>query len=244
MRIDIVKNKIELGRAAAKFVAGAAAKKPHLVLGLPSGTTPLLMYRDLLRLHRKGLFDASKITTFNLDEYYGLAPDNKHSYAHLMDRMFLRFLPVFQSHIPSGLIAREKVAAYCRSYEGLIASGGGLDLTVLGIGTDGHIGFNMPGSPFDSRTRLVTLSWQTRKDNARFFRSIKDVPTQAITMGIATIMSSRTILLLASGKGKADILLRALEGPVAEEVPASIIQKHKNAIIIADEGAAHKLSKK
>jgi len=245
MRIDIVKNKIELGRASANFVSEAVAKKPRMVLGLPTGNTPLLMYKDLVHLHKNGLFDAPQVTTFNLDEYYGLSLRDRQSYAYFMKNMFFKYVEVLESHIPNGLIPKEKVEEYCGSYERLIAASGGLDITVLGIGGDGHIAFNEPGSSFSSRTRLVELSAQTIKDNSEpFIKAKKKMPTLAITMGIATIMESRTIMLLASRKSKADILKRALEGPVTEDVPASILQTHKNVIIIADEEAASKLAKK
>ncbi len=215
-------------------------------MGLPTGSTPIGMYEELVRLHTKEGLDFSRVRTFNLDEYYGLSPENPLSYNAYMHLNFFRHVNIAPAniHVPDGLIQTDRIAAYCKSYDELIQKLGGLDLTVMGIGRLGHIGFNEPGSPFDSRTRLVDLLEETRIDNSRFFPSLDAVPRQAITMGISTIMGSQTLILLASGGGKADILAKALEGPVTEGIPASILQRHENAIIIADEAAASKLKRR
>ncbi len=240
MEIMRVKDYGEMSRAGANLVKGELRKKPTLASVLASGSSQVGFLGELSGM---GLnFSLAKF--FNLDEYFGLRPDHPQSFNLFLRRNFLNLINADPKnvHLLSGLIDKGKVSSYCRDYEKLIAESGGLDLVILGIGRrTGHIAFNEPGSPFNSTTRLVKLSGETIHDNSRFFSAMSDVPEYAISMGISTIMSARMIMLLASGKEKADILAKALQGPVTEQVPASILQRHQNAIIISDEAAASKL---
>jgi len=231
-----------MSREAARIVAGHLRKKPNLVLGLATGSTPLGTYRELIRLHREEGLDFSKVTTFNLDEYIGLSPDHSQSYHYFMTENFFKHINVERRyiHIPHGLAT--DIEAHCEWYEEEIKKAGGIDLQILGIGANGHLAFNEPGSSLGSRTRIKTLTEQTTKDNARFFRDSKDVPKYAITVGIGTIMDARDLVLLASGSGKADAVHAAVEGPITAMCPASIIQLHRRATVITDKEAASKLT--
>jgi len=231
-----------MSREAARIVAGHLRKKPNLVLGLATGSTPLGTYRELIRLHREEGLDFSKVTTFNLDEYIGLSPDHSQSYHYFMTENFFKHINVERRyiHIPHGLVT--DIEAHCEWYEEEIKKAGGIDLQILGIGANGHLAFNEPGSSLGSRTRIKTLTEQTTKDNARFFRDSKDVPKYAITVGIGTIMDARDLVLLASGSGKADAVHAAVEGPITAMCPASIIQLHRRATVITDKEAASKLT--
>jgi glucosamine-6-phosphate deaminase len=214
------------------------------VLGLPTGSTPVGVYRELTRLHRHEGLDFSNVITFNLDEYYGLRPDSLQSYHRWMHEQFFQHVNVRPEHIhiPDGTVPLEDVENYCRGYERQIAEAGGIDLMLLGIGGNGHIGFNEPFSTCSGRTRLCTLDPVTRKAAASDFFSEDAVPLQAITMGLATIMSARKILLLALGEHKAEIIREAAEGPVTERVPASVLQNHPDAAFLMDEAAASELT--
>ena len=223
----------------ACMVARLVREKPHAVLGLATGGTPLPLYRELVRLHRDEGLDFSRVTTFNLDEYLGLGPGHPQSYHHFMREHLFDHLniPVQNTHIPDGLTP--DVPAFCRKYERRIAEAGGIDLQILGIGSDGHIGFNEPGSSFASRTRIKTLARETLRDNARFFDGdLAQVPHHCITMGIGTIMDARCVLLLAFGSGKADAVAGMVEGPVTASLPASILQHHPAAKVLIDSPAA------
>jgi len=224
---------------AARIVARLLREKPNAVLGLATGSTPLLLYRELIR----GKLDFRRVTTFNLDEYVGLPPDHPQSYHQFMWENFFRHIniPKNQVHIPDGMAA--DIPAFCRHYEEQIAAAGGIDLQVLGIGRDGHIGFNEPSSSLASRTRIKTLTPRTRQDNARFFQRADDVPHHCLTMGIGTIMEARQVLLLAFGKTKARAIAEAVEGPITSMNPASILQMHPVAKVCLDEAAASELKK-
>ena len=229
---------------AARIIAKLVREKPDCVLGLATGSTPLSTYRELIRMHREEALDFSKITTFNLDEYVGLTPGHPQSYRALMAENFFRHVNVDarRTHIPDGMA--HDVPAECARYEAAIVAAGGIDLQLLGIGTDGHIGFNEPSSSLASRTRIKTLTERTRADNARFFGGdLAQVPFHCITMGVGTIMASREVLLLAFGANKADAVAAAVEGPITAMNPASVLQMHPVAKCVVDEAAAAKLSR-
>ena len=239
----IIQNDVVAGsQAAARVVARLVREKPDAVLGLATGGTPLRLYRELVRMHREEGLDFSRVTTFNLDEYIGLPAGHEQSYhrfmqENLFDHINIR---VENVHIPDGMT--NDVQAFCAAYEQAIADAGGIDLQVLGIGSDGHVGFNEPTSSFASRTRIKTLTRRTVADNARFFGGDESsVPHHCITMGIGTIMEARRIVMLAFGETKADAVAAAVEGPVASILPASILQHHPTAKIFIDEAAASKL---
>jgi len=200
-----------MSKAAAQLVVDVLNTKPNAVLGMATGSTPLGLYQELVRLHQAGQVDFSRVTTFNLDEYVGLSANHPQSYHYFMHEQW---------------------------YERRIAECGGIDLQILGIGSDGHIAFNEPGSSLSSRTRLKTLSKQTIDDNARFFERREDVPVYAITMGVGTILDARKLVLVASGKTKAKAIAQAVEGPVTSMVTASALQLHRDASVIVDEQAA------
>lgn len=211
----------KLSQLAALEVKKKIQKGYKVNLGLPTGGTPIGMYKELVN---DSHLDWWNVTTFNLDEYEGIDPNHSESYENFMNRNLFDHIDIdrFNVWFPS----LEKV------YDDVIDNMGGLDLTILGIGTNGHIAFNEPGSPFDSKTRIVDLDKQTIEDNARFFNSIEEVPTKAITMGLDTIMKSKEILLIAQGKKKLDIIQKAMFGDITEDIPASILQKHDNLTIL------------
>jgi len=242
LQVKIAKDYAEMSRLAADMVAQLLENKPDAVLGLATGSTPIGLYEELVRRHKAGL-DFSRVTTFNLDEYYGLDRDHPASYNYFMwEHLFSKInISKDRINIPNG--AAPDPEEECRRYEAKIAAAGGIDLQVLGIGHNAHIGFNEPGTPFGSTTSLVQLTPSTIKANARFFEKEEDVPRQAISMGIKSIMQSRSIILLANGEGKAEAVAAAIEGPVTEKVPASVLQLHPNCTFILDEAAASKLTR-
>jgi glucosamine-6-phosphate deaminase len=235
--------------SASHLAAGSIARliknKPDSVLGLATGSTPLLLYKELIRMRREEGLNFSKVRTFNLDEYLGLAPSHPASYHHFMWKNFFDHINInpARTHIPSGLVKEEEIPRLCANYEEEICRAGGIDLQVLGIGSDGHIGFNEPGSSLASRTRIKTLTQRTRSDNAHFFASENDVPHHVITMGIGTIMEAKAVLLLAFGENKADAVAGAVEGPITVSNPASILQMHPTAKLYLDEQSASKLAR-
>jgi glucosamine-6-phosphate deaminase len=245
MLVVLKSNYEELSREAARMVANAVRQNPALRLGLATGNTVLGVYRELTRLHREEALDFSRVITFNLDEYLGVSPDHPHSFHHFMLENFFSQVNVDPRHIhiPDGTItgAYEK---YCASYEEEIRSAGGIDLQILGIGRNGHIGFNEPTSSFASRTRLKVLSKGTVEDNRKFFGPGETMPRCAITMGIGTILASRRVLMLATGAPKANAVANAIEGPITASVTASALQLHPDATAILDEEAAAQLKQK
>jgi glucosamine-6-phosphate deaminase len=239
MEIIIQPNEESATVIATRIIARLLREKPNAVLGLATGSTPLLLYRALVRMK----LDWRKVTTFNLDEYVGLSKEHPQSYHHFMWENLFSHVNISpkNTHIPDGMT--KDVAKFCAEYERRIAAAGGIDLQVLGIGTDGHIGFNEPTSSLASRTRIKTLTPQTRKDNARFFGSADKVPHHVITMGLGSIMEARQCVMLAFGSKKARAIAAAAEGPVTANVPASILQMHPNVKVCLDKGAAAKLKR-
>ncbi|MGQ9602214.1 MAG: glucosamine-6-phosphate deaminase [Candidatus Bipolaricaulia bacterium] len=244
MRVIVAADYGELSREAGRLVARQILLKEGSVLGLPTGETPIGLYRELVRMSKEGLLSLSKIATFNLDEYVGLLPSHPQSFHHYMQVHLFGALAIppepERIHIPDGTAA--DLEEECRRYEEEIAHHGGIDLMVLGIGLNGHIGFNEPGSDWGTKTRLVVLSEETRRREARRFGSLDLVPTRAITMGIKTIMQARKILLLASGREKALALKEAIQGPITKAVPASVLQLHPEVTVILDREAGSLLS--
>ena len=241
MRVIITKDYDQMSRTAALIIAKQVRSKPASVLGLATGSTPLGTYKELVRMHKKEGLDFSKVRTFNLDEYFRLNPSHSQSYHTFMfENLFNRInLRPGNISIPDGMT--EDVDRFCMDYERRIKSAGGLDLQLLGIGRDGHIGFNEPGSSLGSRTRLKTLAEETVRDNARFFGGRKEVPRLAITMGVGTIMEARKLVMLASGAGKADAVKRSIEGPITAQVTASALQLHPSVAVVIDAEAASTL---
>jgi glucosamine-6-phosphate deaminase len=237
MEIIIQTNAQAAASMAARIFAQTIRTNPQAVLGLATGSTPLPLYRELVTAR----LDWSGITTFNLDEYVGIGPQHPQSYHSFMHEHLFRHVNIVPSriHIPDGLALNPD--ASCRLYEEQIREAGGIDLQLLGIGSDGHIGFNEPSSSLASRTRIKTLTERTRKDNARFFGSAVEVPLHVITMGIGTILDARRVVLLATGEGKAEAIAGAVEGPITAMNPASALQLHERAVVCLDEGAASKL---
>lgn len=240
MRARIFPDYEAMSEAASDVVARKVKEKPTAVFMLPTGTTPLGMYRHLVEMFRSGEISFAKATFFNLDEYLGLPPDHPASYHVYMKENFYGLIDADPSRVfvPNGVAPDPE--AECERYEAAIREAGGIDVCVLGIGRNGHIGFNEPGAPFDSRTRVVRLSESTRLVNAGDFESGR-APECAITVGMATIFESREVLLLASGTNKAEAVAAAVEGEVTEEVPASMLKSHSNATLYLDEDAASDL---
>lgn len=220
-----------------------SANRPT-VLGLATGSTPVGLYRELIRMHKEEGLDFSRVITFNLDEYYPMDPDDIHSYHRWMHETFFQHVNIRPEniHIPDGRIPLDQVEEYCARYEQMIHRAGGIDLQILGIGRTGHIGFNEPGSTRHSRTRLVTLDPVTRRDAAGSFFGEENVPHQAITMGVGTIMEARQIVIMAFGEHKAEIVRRAVEEEMQPAVTASFLQKHEDATFILDQAAADRLT--
>lgn len=243
MQIIITDNYQGLSRKAAEIIKKQILKKPEAVLGLATGSTAVGTYKELIKLHKKEKLDFSKIITFNLDEYIGFCPNHPQSYNFFMQKNFFQQININPKNIfiPDGTTKDAK--EYCQWYEKKIKTKGGIDLQLLGIGRNGHIGFNEPGAEFDSITRKVSLDTLTIQDNARFFKDINKVPRQAITMGLATIMKAKQILLLVNGEHKAGIVYQSLKGPITENVPASILQKHRSLTVILDKNAGRLLKR-
>ena len=244
MRVIIEPTPEDVDRRAARLISDLVRRKPDCVLGLATGSTPLGTYRELIRLHQESGLDFSRVTTFNLDEYVGLAPSHPQSYRYFMQKHLFDHLNLDPSrtYVPDGRAL--DFEAHCRQYEQRIRDVGGIDLQVLGVGGDGHIAFNEPGSSLGSRTRLKTLTGETVRDNARFFGSEEQVPRLAVTMGVGTILESRKCLLLAIGSGKAGAIRSAVEGPVTAQITASALQLHRDVIVVVDEAAGNWLERR
>jgi glucosamine-6-phosphate deaminase len=241
MEVIIQRDYEHMSNTAAQIVVEVLNAKPNAVLGMATGSTPLGLYQELVRLHREEELDFSRVTTFNLDEYVGLPVNHPQSYHYFMREHFFQHvnIPPHNINIPSGTTSNYR--AFCEWYEQRIGECGGIDLQILGIGSDGHIAFNEPTSSMSSRTRLKTLSKMTIDDNARFFDRREDVPVYAITMGVGTILDAM-LVLVASGRAKARAIAQAVEGPVTSMVTASAIQLHRDATVIVDEEAASELA--
>ncbi len=244
MRVVILKNADEVSCRAAEVFAALLKRRPGAVLGLATGSTPLATYGRLIELYRSGQISFAHATSFNLDEYVGLAPEHPQSYHYFMHENLFRQVDIQpeRCHVPSGLA--DDYFEYGRQYEQAIQAAGGIELQLLGIGSDGHIAFNEPGSSLASRTRLKALTEETRKDNARFFASIDEVPKLAVTMGVGTILEARRIVLLATGSGKADAVQKFIEGPVSSQITASALQLHPSVTVFLDEAAAQSLERR
>ena len=238
MRIIVVDNYEEMSKKAAMMIASQIMLKPNSVLGLATGDTPLGMYKELISLYSKNEVDFKDVTTFNLDEYYGLNRENHESYYNYMIVNLFKHVDIKMENInvPNGMA--ENVDAVCLDYEDKIKEAHGIDMQVLGIGGNGHIGFNEPNVSFEAQTHLVNLDEETIEANSRFFDSIEDVPVKAISMGIKTIMNSKKIILLANGIGKAEAIERTVKGKISPKVPASILQLHNDVTLILDKEAA------
>jgi glucosamine-6-phosphate deaminase len=243
MEVIITPNYDEMSKVSANLIAREIKKKHDMVLGLATGDTPIGTYRELVRLHKEEGLDFSKVKSFNLDEYVGLAPLNPNSYNWFMWENLFKHVN-FNSentYVPQG--NTEDPEEFCAWYETQIKKAGGIDLQILGIGRDGHIGFNEPGSSFASRTRVKALYKDTIEDNAKFFDKKEDVPRFSITMGVGTILEARKILLIASGEKKADITAQFIEGPVTSQITSTALQLHTHATVVLDKAASVKLTR-
>ncbi|MBU3171494.1 glucosamine-6-phosphate deaminase [Clostridium estertheticum] len=238
MRIIVVDNYEEMSKRAALMITSQVTLKPDSVLGLATGDTPLGMYEELVKVYNKKEVDFKEVRTFNLDEYYGLDPENPQSYYSFMNKNLFDKVDISKNNInmPDGMV--KDVNDFCLLYENKIKTLGGIDMQVLGIGGNGHIGFNEPNVNFEAQTHLVNLNEQTIEANSRFFKSIEDVPVKAISMGIKTIMNSKKIILLANGLNKAEAIAKAVNGKINPSIPASILQLHNDVTIIIDKEAA------
>jgi len=245
MLLVLKPNSEELGREAARVVANAVRRNPALRLGLATGSTMLRMYQELVRLHREEKLDFSRVVTFNLDEYLGLPANHPQSFHHFMHQNFFAHVNVTPGniHIPDGSI-KGNYHEYCASYEQAIRDSGGIDLQILGIGRNGHVGFNEPTSSLGSRTRLKVLSKETIEDNRKFFAAEEEIPQCAITMGIGTILEAKRILLLANGSSKATAIAKPIEGRLTASVTASALQPHGDVTFIVDQEAGAQLKQR
>ncbi|HEY7069423.1 MAG TPA: glucosamine-6-phosphate deaminase [Acidimicrobiales bacterium] len=242
MEVVIVTGPDEGGTLVGAAIAALLARRPDAVLGLATGSSPLAVYRDLARRHAAGEVSFAAARAFLLDEYVGLAPEHPRSYRRFVAEELERHLDFRPGAVRGPDAVSADVPAACAAYEAAIAEAGGIDLQLLGIGTDGHIGFNEPGSSLASRTRIKTLTDRTRQDNARFFTSLDAVPRHVVTQGVGTILEARHLVLLASGAAKAEAVARAVEGPVTAMVPASALQLHPHVSVVVDEPGAACLS--
>ena len=240
MKIIVTKNYDDMSRKAANIISAQIISKPNCVLGLATGSTPIGTYDNLIDRYQKGDLDFSQVSTVNLDEYRGLDHENDQSYYYfMMNHLFKHVnIDVEKTHVPDGTEPDSDKA--CSDYEAIVESYNGVDLQLLGLGHNGHIGFNEPADEFSKTTNCVDLTESTIQANARFFEKIEDVPTQAYTMGIGTIMSAKKILVVVSGEDKAEILNKVINGPITPQVPASILQLHPDVTIVADEAALSK----
>jgi len=237
MEIVILGGRRQIGILAADAIEQLLRRKPEAVLGLATGSSPLPVYDELAARHQQGL-DFSRASAFALDEYVGLPAGHPESYREVVRREFTNRVNIAAENVHGPDGRADDIPAACEAYEQAIAAAGGVDLQLLGLGTDGHIGFNEPGSSFASRTRIKSLVEQTRRDNARFFNSLSEVPHHVITQGLGTIMEARHVILLATGAQKAQAVRDFVEGPVAAICPASVLQFHPHATVLLDEAAA------
>ena len=241
MKIYVADDYKGMSRKAASIIASQVTLKSDSVLGLATGSTPIGMYQQLVEWHKEGDLSFAAVRTVNLDEYVGLAPDHDQSYRYFMNDNLFNHVDIDKAntHVPNGLAADP--AAECARYDQVVEDMGGVDIQVLGMGHNGHIGFNEPADHFPLGTNLVDLQESTINANARFFASKDEVPKQAMTMGIHTIMKAKKILVVVNGEGKADIVKKAFTGPVTPQVPASILQLHPDVVLVGDKAALSKI---
>ena len=241
MRVILCDNYEEVSKAATKLVESQINLKPDCVLGLATGSTPVGMYKMLIEKCKDGELDFSKVATFNLDEYYPISRDNNQSYYYFMNENLFNEINIKKEniHIPNG--EAKDVEAECEEYEKMIEEAGGIDLQILGIGQNGHIGFNEPDENLNSKTHVTGLTESTIKANSRFFDSIEDVPTKALTMGIATILKSRKIILMACGVEKSDAVAELLTDDIKTDNPATMLKVHPDVVLICDKDAYSKV---
>lgn len=237
MKIIKAKDYQDMSRKAANIISAQIIMKPNCVLGLATGSTPIGAYDQLVEWYNKGDLDFSEVTTVNLDEYRGLSKENEQSYYYFMnEKLFSKVnIDTNRTYLPDGMAPDSQKA--CDDYNNIIKSVGGVDLQLLGLGHNGHIGFNEPGNAFQSETHCVDLTESTMKANQRFFESLDEVPRQAYTMGIKTIMSAKKILVVVSGADKAEIVKESFFGPISPAVQASVLQLHNDVTLVADEAA-------
>lgn len=243
MKIIETKDYQDMSRKAANIISAQVIINPGCVLGLATGSSPIGTYKQLIEWYNKGDLDFSRVRTVNLDEYKGLAPDNDQSYYYFMYENFFKHININLEnvHIPNGL--EKDIEKECDHYDQVISSLGGVDLQLLGLGNNGHIGFNEPDKSFKRKTHCIALSQSTIDANSRFFQNSEEIPRYAFTMGIESIMEANKIVVIVSGGGKAQILKEVIEGPITPFVPASILQLHKDVTIVADRDALSLLSK-
>ena len=241
MELKIMK-KEEIDKVVADEIVKLIQKKPNCVLGLATGSSPVGVYQELIRRYQNHEVSFQKVSTYNLDEYVGLSPDHPESYHYFMNHVLFSHIdiPLKQTHVPNGIQHEESIA----SYDDQIAKDGGIDLQILGIGRNGHIAFNEPGTSFQSGVHIVRLDEKTRKDNARFFAKEEDVPHESITMGLASIMKAKRIILLSFGENKKEAIRKLFSEPANENLPASILQNHPNVTIYCDHASASELEVK
>ena len=241
MRVIVAENYEAMSRQAANIISSVVVSKPDCVLGLATGSTPIGMYKELIKRYQEGDLDFSKVKSVNLDEYVGLEPTHDQSYRYFMQTNLFDHvnIDVANTNVPGGL--SEDVDAECARYDEVIRSMGGIDVQVLGMGHNGHIGFNEPAEDFPVGTHQVELAQSTIEANARFFATMDEVPRKAVTMGIGSIMLAKQILVVVNGEGKADIVAKAFNGPVTPQVPASIRRLHPNVVLVGDKAALSKL---
>jgi glucosamine-6-phosphate deaminase len=237
MRVIRCKDYDDMSRKTANIISAQVILKPNAKLGLATGTTPIGAYEQLIKWYNKGDVDFAEVTTYNLDEYLGLSGDDKQSYRYFMDHTFFNHINIDKAntHVPNGAATDPEAA--CRDYDELMAQAGSLDLQLLGIGRNGHVGFNEPGDSFSKGTHVVELAQSTIEANSRLFDHIDQVPKKALSMGVQNIMSAKTILVAASGADKAQAVRDMIEGPVSPRCTASILQLHADCFVVADEAA-------
>ncbi|HSN62385.1 MAG TPA: glucosamine-6-phosphate deaminase, partial [Ferruginibacter sp.] len=242
---DAISGSKHVAQVIAQLIRDKQQQGLPCVLGLATGSTPISLYTELVRLHKQEGLSFKNVVTFNLDEYYPLDKTASQSYYHFMHRLLFNHIDIDPSniHIPDGNLPKEKVKKHCEVYEQQIEVSGGIDLQILGIGNNGHVGFNEPGSGMFSKTRLVNLENSTRMANAYEFANISQVPRMAITMGLNTILKAGKVILMAWGSGKATVVQKAVEGHVSEQVPASVLQQHADCIFVMDDPAAAELTR-
>ena len=226
--------KDEIEKEMANIFIDEIKKNPKCVLGFATGSSPLGIYKNIIDAYKKGEISFKDVTTFNLDEYIGLDENNNQSYRYFMNHNLFNHIDInmANTHVPSGFVKND---AEAMEYDKLIESKGGIDIQLLGLGSDGHIAFNEPGTSFDSLTHIVELTDQTIKDNSRFFERIEDVPTKACTMGLKSIMNAKKVVLIATGKSKRDVVHKLIDGDISEDIPVSILKNHKDATVYIDE---------